>query len=635
MYISKFQICNYKSFKDSTLLEFKPGINIIIGQNNVGKTAFLEALELNFSDHPHKNIRKLQPQKKRQFSPFTNLSTVDFTFSFDKSDIYSLVETSNIYISSDGNFEKSLSSLKEWIKNPNMKNFYMNNYNPNTKNSEYKFPSIVETDIPKNINIFLYDKNIDNRNMKKYSINEVRKIILDKENNINIHDVGIKSRHFVSLREEKTFLNLFKSRIYRFESERFHIGSCSIGTNSKLEPNASNLAEVINQLQGRGNRNIYQKFNYYINIIFPDIKSVSAELNPKTSTKDDEYEILVWSPEADQEDIKDFALPLSQCGTGVSQVFAILYVVITTSESQVIIIDEPQSFLHPSAAKKLIEILKEFPQHQYFIATHSPQIITAANPATIVQLSYIDGETKAQIIDAKQTAQLRSLLDELGVSLSDVFGADNILWVEGPTEEKCFPLILDKLTDIKLRGTQILAVQNTGDLEGKHADLVFDIYDKLSGGNTLFPAAIGFILDEEGRTQQKKDDLKRRSKKNGNKLEFLTRKLYENYLLEPEAIAHVINQEDCSRDQPIYENEIQSWLDVNKNQFIKETSEDADWLKVVDGANLLKKLFSEKTDNKVSFIKTKHSYELTEWLLKNKSDSLQEIANLLIKILNP
>jgi uncharacterized protein Yka (UPF0111/DUF47 family) len=80
---------------------------------------------------------------------------------------------------------------------------------------------------------------------------------------------------------------------------------------------------------------------------------------------------------------------------------------------------------------------------------------------------------------------------------------------------------------------------------------------------------------------------------------------------------------------------MKSKVDVNKNQFIKETSEDADWLKVVDGANLLKKLFSEKTDNKVSFIKTKHSYELTEWLLKNKSDSLQEIANLLIKILNP
>ncbi|WRH65677.1 MAG: hypothetical protein RSE13_17940 [Planktothrix sp. GU0601_MAG3] len=220
--------------------------------------------------------------------------------------------------------------------------------------------------------------------------------------------------------------------------------------------------------------------------------------------------------------------------------------------------------------------------------------------------------------------------------MSDVFGADNILWVEGQTEEKCFPLILEKLTDIKLRGTQILAVTSTGVLVGKHADLVFDIYDKLSGGNTLFPPAIGFILDEEGRTQQKKDDLKRRSKKNGNKLEFLTRKLYENYLLEPEAIAHVINQEDYSRDQPLSENEIQSWLDVNKNKFMpKGTSEDADWLKVVDGANLLIKLFSEKTDNKVLFIKTKHSYELTEWLVENKPECLQEIAALLRKILNP
>ncbi|VXD24863.1 RecF/RecN/SMC N terminal domain protein [Planktothrix serta PCC 8927] len=629
MYISKFQIFNYKSFKDSTWLEFKPGINVIIGQNNVGKTAFLEALELRFSDHPHKNIRKLQPQKKRQFSPFTNLSTVNSTFTFDKSDIYSGIETLDIFVLSDEILERrNLSLLKEWSENPSVKEFCFYDYSPN---SVYNYPKI-KTDIPENIDIYFPGKEKD---WEVTFSKNIKKIIINDENDIDIAKEDIEYIVGNSIELKEIFFDLFKSRIYRFESERFHIGSCSIGTNSKLEPNASNLAEVISQLQARGNRDIYQKFNYYINIIFPDIKSVSAELNPKTSTKDDEYEILVWSPEADQEDIKDFALPLSQCGTGVSQVLAILYVVITASESQVIIIDEPQSFLHPSAAKKLIEILKEFPQHQYFIATHSPQIITAANPATIVQLSYIDGETKAQIIDAKQTAQLRSLLDDLGVSLSDVFGADNILWVEGPTEEKCFPLILEELTDIKLRGTQILAVQNTGDLEGKHADLVFDIYDKLSGGNTLFPPAIGFILDEEGRTQQKKEDLKRRSEKNGNKLQFLTRKLYENYLLEPEAIAHVINQEDCSRDQPISENEIQSWLDVNKNQFIKGTSEDPDWLKVVDGANLLKKLFSEKTDNKVSFIKTKHSPELTEWLLKNKSDSLQEIAALLRDILTP
>ncbi|HAO09648.1 MAG TPA: chromosome segregation protein SMC, partial [Planktothrix sp. UBA8407] len=573
MYISKFQIFNYKSFKDSTLLEFKPGINVIIGQNNVGKTAFLEALELSFSDHPHKNIRKLQPQKKGKFIPINSSSSVNIALNFDKFDVYSLIEKDQIGIlANDKNTlydsGEGLILFQKWIESSDSLEIFVEDYNSDSCTIQLKdFPEIL------NSLVFHIIQEV------KYGITKNEKFNLVTTNDELCLDFQEKQYKFGC--DTQTFNSIlfeyFKNKIYRFESERFHIGSCSTGTDSKLRPNARNLAEVISQLQTQGNKNIYQKFNSYINIIFPDIKSVSAKLNPKTllTQKHDEYEVLVWSPEADEQDIKDFALPLSQCGTGVSQVLAILYVVVTASEPQVIIIDEPQSFLHPSAAKKLIEILKEFPQHQYFIATHSPQIITAANPATIVQLSYIDGETKAQIIDAKQTAQLRSLLDELGVSLSDVFGADNILWVEGQTEKKCFPLILDKLTDIKLRGTQILDVQNTGDLEGKYADLVFDIYHNLSGGNTLFPPAIGFILDEEGRPEEKKKDLQRRSKKNGNKLEFLTRKLYENYLLEPEAIAHVINQEDCSRDQPLSENEIQSWLDDNKNQFIKGTSEDA------------------------------------------------------------
>jgi AAA15 family ATPase/GTPase len=59
MHISKFQLFNYKSFQDSGLLEFTQGINIIVGQNNAGKTALLEALTLNFSDVPHRSIKTL------------------------------------------------------------------------------------------------------------------------------------------------------------------------------------------------------------------------------------------------------------------------------------------------------------------------------------------------------------------------------------------------------------------------------------------------------------------------------------------------------------------------------------------------------------------------------------------------
>ena len=78
MHISKFQLFNYKSFQDSGLLEFTQGINIIVGQNNAGKTALLEALTLNFQDIPHRSIETLK-------SP---LSTLDNTRSTSKLYLY-------------------------------------------------------------------------------------------------------------------------------------------------------------------------------------------------------------------------------------------------------------------------------------------------------------------------------------------------------------------------------------------------------------------------------------------------------------------------------------------------------------------------------------------------------------------
>ncbi len=178
-------------------------------------------------------------------------------------------------------------------------------------------------------------------------------------------------------------------------------------------------------------------------------------------------------------------LALSACGTGLSQVIAILYVIITSVIPRTIIIDEPQSFLHPGAAKKLIEILKEFPQHQYFIATHSPMLITAAYPSNIIKVVHDGIESEAYVIKPEQIEEQLEILDEVGTSLSDVFGADNILWVEGQTEEKCFPLILEKVAKKPLRGTFIIRVQTTGELEGKNSKLIFDIYERLSGGNFL------------------------------------------------------------------------------------------------------------------------------------------------------
>jgi hypothetical protein len=76
-------------------------------------------------------------------------------------------------------------------------------------------------------------------------------------------------------------------------------------------------------------------------------------------------------------------------------------------------------------------------------------------------------------------------------------------------------------------GTVIKGVKATGDLIGKHANLVFDLYNTLTTSSSLLPPAIGSVFDDEGRSQSEKKDLLRRSK---GLLQFLPRRMYENFL---------------------------------------------------------------------------------------------------------
>ena len=56
MHIAILQVNNYKSFSSSEEICFKPGFNVVVGQNNVGKTALVEALSLKFGNKPHRSL---------------------------------------------------------------------------------------------------------------------------------------------------------------------------------------------------------------------------------------------------------------------------------------------------------------------------------------------------------------------------------------------------------------------------------------------------------------------------------------------------------------------------------------------------------------------------------------------------
>jgi hypothetical protein len=118
--------------------------------------------------------------------------------------------------------------------------------------------------------------------------------------------------------------------------------------------------------------------------------------------------------------------------------------------------------------------------------------------------------------------------------------------------------------------------------------------------------------------------------------------MYENYLLHPDAIAFVLNQEDKEQKQSLTGEGIREWLEsnkLNKNYFSKTSTNkelsDSQWVdKNIDAAKLLDALFANFSEARVEFRKTKHSVMLTEWLLENNPDSFAELVQFLRAILD-
>ena len=249
-----------------------------------------------------------------------------------------------------------------------------------------------------------------------------------------------------------------------------------------------------------------------------------------------------------------------------------------------------------------------------------------------------EGESIIETLNADEVEQQRRYLAEVGARPSDVFGADNILWVEGPTEEECFPKILEQLAKRSLMGTVIRGLPHTGDLEGKHDELVFKIYNQLSHSKSLLPPAIGFILDDEGRTEQKKQELRHRS---NNLLHFLSRRMYENYLLHPAAIAGVANGTEGFRDSVVSEEEIRIILEQKRQmpKYFRPLAVNIEqlgeaWISAIHGAKVLQDIFSELSQTRVAFDKRIHSLALTDWLIENSPQDLKEVADLITTVLD-
>jgi len=159
---------------------------------------------------------------------------------------------------------------------------------------------------------------------------------------------------------------------------------------------------------------------------------------------------------------------LKDLGTGVEQILMILVVGLTQTATTVLI-EEPETGLHPGAQRALLSLLQGWSKSRlFFAATHSSTMLDWSSPADTAIYAVKRSPMESKVETVELTSDLADVLWELGVRLSDVLSAERILIHEGPTDGD----ILTTWFPVLLRDPRIVMIPGGGGANARHADLV-------------------------------------------------------------------------------------------------------------------------------------------------------------------
>jgi len=344
MRLQSFEIRNYKSFGKTGKLAVAPARTLVVGGNNSGKSALLEGMSLKFSRHPHRT-----PKRKAGF-PSPEVSEVEFDFVISGEELKRFLLGINREFRVPFPFQLKPVSEKAvpWFQELLSRN-------------ELVFTS---TKVDNSIRAHRYPPFDVELGAGGNPLNVVFKVDVDRSGFVFCGHQEQRSDELGALVGQH-----FVDSTYWFAAERLRLAECTAGVSGVLKADATNLAEALDNLQSKNVR--FAEFIKLVRRVLPVVKDISIQ-------RQTENRVKIFVSNYEYTNREDLFVGLENSGSGVGQVLAILYVLLTSSDPRTIIIDEPNSFLHPGAVRRLLEVMKEHDRHQFIISTHSPDVISNA-----------------------------------------------------------------------------------------------------------------------------------------------------------------------------------------------------------------------------------------------------------------
>jgi predicted ATP-dependent endonuclease of OLD family len=297
-------------------------------------------------------------------------------------------------------------------------------------------------------------------------------------------------------------------------------------------------------------------------------------------------------------------IPMSHKGTGYRRLFMVArfrYLAEKNKGKNIIyLIEEPETYLHPSAQEDLLTAFRDLSDdNQIIVTTHSP-IFAGATDRSAILLCRKDGQSVYEYATPENRAEfVDKIVLELGIkpsyNLRDYH--EKIVFVESSNDSKFFEIICEKLLDKSiLRRGKILVLPFGG---GEDIDSFLNIdYFDASGRELYLIIDSDKHIGNEAKQKQRAEDFMKKPK---SKAYVLFRSCIENYY-HPRAFERV------------YE------LPENTFDFIKPEESAKKYVKSIVTAKDLNNNIKEKNNFKVFNAMTKDEWkevvesELVEFL---------------------
>lgn len=115
------------------------------------------------------------------------------------------------------------------------------------------------------------------------------------------------------------------------------------------------------------------------------------------------------------------------CGLGLQDLLVLLWFSIDPTFN-VLLIEEPESHIHPDMQRRLLSFFREQKDKQYFITTHSNIFV---NNAYVDRVFFTQFKESVVVDDATSRA---SILNDIGYDVTDNLVSDLVIFVEGPKD---------------------------------------------------------------------------------------------------------------------------------------------------------------------------------------------------------